>query len=123
MARYETIPEAVEAVQWFKPGDHPDVVACGGKFRVKHELGAVVVPGEWVVRFDDGILTYSAEEFARTFRPVDAEAEDDDAVTLRSEVDAVLRQLDELATIWGDEGVFRRCRDRLRTALKIGREE
>lgn len=36
---------------------------------------------------------------------------------LRDEVQSVLIQLDELATLWGDEGVFRRCRDRLRVAL------
>jgi len=35
-----------------------------------------------------------------------------------AEVRAVLRQLDALATVWGDEGVFRRCRDRLRQLLQ-----
>lgn len=30
------------------------------------------------------------------------------------EVNVVLVQLDQLAELWGDEGVFRRCRDRLR---------
>ena len=30
----------------------------------------------------------------------------------------VLRQLDALATVWGNEGVFRRCRDRLRQLLQ-----
>lgn len=33
----------------------------------------------------------------------------------RAEVRAVLAQLDELAASWGDEGVFRRRRDRLRS--------
>lgn len=32
----------------------------------------------------------------------------------RDEVKSVLAQLDELAELWGDEGKFRRCRDRLR---------
>ena len=31
-----------------------------------------------------------------------------------AEVRVVLSQLDDLAQQWGDEGVFRRCRDRLR---------
>ncbi len=33
------------------------------------------------------------------------------------EVRSVLQQLDELAEVWGDEGKFRRCRDRLRDAI------
>lgn len=33
------------------------------------------------------------------------------------EVKCVLNELDSLASVWGDEGVFRRCRDRLRDAL------
>jgi hypothetical protein len=33
---------------------------------------------------------------------------------LLAELRAILAQLDQLAEIWGDEGVFRRCRDRLR---------
>jgi hypothetical protein len=33
---------------------------------------------------------------------------------MRSEVRSVLEQLDHLAELWGDEGVFRTCRDRLR---------
>jgi hypothetical protein len=37
---------------------------------------------------------------------------------LRDEVASVLVMLDELAHQRGDEGVFRRCRDRLRAALK-----
>lgn len=35
-----------------------------------------------------------------------------------AEVKSVLEYLDELATVWGDEGVFRRCRDRLRNLVK-----
>jgi len=34
-----------------------------------------------------------------------------------SEVSAVLMELDHLAQVWGDEGVFRRCRDRLRDLI------
>jgi len=36
---------------------------------------------------------------------------------LIDEVADVLDQLDRLAEIWGDEGVFRRCRDGLRRAV------
>lgn len=33
-----------------------------------------------------------------------------------------LQQLDSLAGVWGDEAVFRRCRDRLRNSLKQAEE-
>ena len=36
------------------------------------------------------------------------------------EIAAVLKQLDELAQVWGDEGVFRSCRDRLRKLITGG---
>lgn len=36
---------------------------------------------------------------------------------LKTEVRSVLSELDHLAEVWGDEGVFRRCRDRLRKVL------
>lgn len=36
------------------------------------------------------------------------------------EVESVLGQLDDLAQVWGDEGVFRRCRDRLRKLVTPG---
>jgi len=36
---------------------------------------------------------------------------------MRAEVRAVLSQMDDLAQQWGDEGVFRRCRDRLRAVI------
>ena len=36
----------------------------------------------------------------------------------RNEVSSVLELLDGLAEQWGDEAVFRRCRDRLRRLVK-----
>jgi hypothetical protein len=39
---------------------------------------------------------------------------DEKLTTLKREVSAVCDRFDELAAIWGDEGHFRRCRDRLR---------
>lgn len=41
----------------------------------------------------------------------------------RAEVGAVLRMLDELAQMWGDEGVFRTCRDRLRKLVAEDKEK
>jgi hypothetical protein len=37
---------------------------------------------------------------------------------IQDEIKSVLIQLDELAELWGDEGKFRRCRDRLRDLVK-----
>lgn len=37
---------------------------------------------------------------------------------IHDEVESVLGELDCLANVWGDEGVFRRCRDRLRKLLE-----
>lgn len=34
------------------------------------------------------------------------------------EIQSVLTELDNLANVWGDEGVFRRCRDRLRKIVE-----
>lgn len=36
---------------------------------------------------------------------------------IKYEVASVLMLMDELAAVWGDEGVFRRCRDRLRALV------
>lgn len=41
----------------------------------------------------------------------------DAATGVRNEVASVLLLMDELASVWGDEGVFRRCRDRLRVLV------
>jgi hypothetical protein len=38
---------------------------------------------------------------------------------LEIEVRSVLGELDHLAEVWGDEGVFRRCRDRLRKLIEV----
>ena len=44
-------------------------------------------------------------------------AADQRIAELEFEVRSVLVELDHLAAVWGDEGVFRRCRDRLRSAV------
>ena len=47
-----------------------------------------------------------------------AELAEEDNKSLRNEIRVVLERLDELARIWGDEGVFRGCRDRLRALVE-----
>jgi len=43
--------------------------------------------------------------------------EKEELIRMQDEIREVLRQLDELAELWGDEGKFRRCRDRLRNLV------
>lgn len=53
------------------------------------------------------------------YRSMRAELDDmqDGIAAMTNEVASVLMLMDELATVWGDEGVFRRCRDRLRALV------
>lgn len=50
------------------------------------------------------------------------DGESDDAIDamdqINDEIKSVLMSLDELTELWGDEGKFRRCRDRLRHLVK-----
>ena len=41
--------------------------------------------------------------------------------SIEPEVRSVIEQLDALAQVWGDEGVFRRCRDRLKDAAGVAK--
>lgn len=45
----------------------------------------------------------------------------DEKDAIKNEVCVVLMMLDELAELWGDEGKFRTCRDRLRKLLPVPR--
>ena len=53
MARYQKKSLVVEAVQWFKPGDHSAVVAdssaAGGNHIDTPEGRLRVEPGDWVI--------------------------------------------------------------------------
>jgi hypothetical protein len=56
MAKYRKKPVVIEAVQWFKHGDHPEVtlLPIGGSNAGKgfiHTLegGHVVTPGDWII--------------------------------------------------------------------------
>jgi hypothetical protein len=53
------------------------------------------------------------------YRAMRAELDDmqDGIEAMKNEVASVLMLMDELASVWGDEGVFRRCRDRLRALI------
>lgn len=60
MAMYRKKPVVIEATQWFKHGDHPDVLFAPlqvlPEFQVGHqgwiqtlEGGHVVTPGDWII--------------------------------------------------------------------------
>ena len=58
----------------------------------------------------DGYIPATPPTYDRGYR--------DGVASISEEVRSVLEQLDHLAEVWGDEDVFRRCRDRLREIAK-----
>ena len=64
-------------------------------------------------------LTGASQGESKTGRPVKERLDDMQSRVEMFEVEvrSVLGELDHLAEVWGDEGVFRRCRDRLRAVL------
>jgi hypothetical protein len=59
---------------------------------------------------DSAVFTRDADEFREKFEPVGG----DDVI---AEVRSVLKQLDSIAELWGDEVLPRACLDRLRAVL------
>jgi len=88
MAKYRKKPIVVEAVQWFKPGDHPLVVEdkyahCVNVCRVcsrpeSHhgwirtlEGGHVVCPGDWIITGIKGeVYPCKPDIFEQTYEAV-----------------------------------------------------
>ena len=71
MAKYRKKPIVIEAEQWFKYGDHPEVEEhysphacsiCGGLLELNHgwietlEGGHIVCPGDWIIKGVKGEL-------------------------------------------------------------------
>ena len=76
MARYLKKPVAIEAVQWFKHGDHPAVVAEPGNnaagFIDTPEGRLKVEPGDWVITGIAGEnYPCKPEIFAQLYIPAD----------------------------------------------------
>ena len=65
-------------------------------------------------------LTGASKEKSETGRPVQEQLGEMQSRVemLEIEVRSVLGELDHLAEVWGDQGVFRRCRDRLRSLVE-----
>jgi hypothetical protein len=75
--RYRKKPIIIDAVQWFKMGDHPAVIKVGGGFdgdgQVHGKQGWVsVFAGDWIIAEQDGGGFYPCEPdtFAATYEPV-----------------------------------------------------
>lgn len=60
------------------------------------------------------VFVRDAAEFREKFDLVETDA-------IIAEARSVLDQLDHLADVWGDEGVFRTCLDRLRALVMEGK--
>lgn len=79
MPKFRRKPLVVEAVQWFKHGDHPAVerrpdwlpgMACG--WLPVGDSGYVVKPGDWILTNAEGRhFSCDAEFFHATFQPVE----------------------------------------------------
>lgn len=79
MARYRKKPVVVEAVQWFKPGDHPAVTTTAPERGSLEPRGvvqtaggkAIVYPGDWVITEPDGRGHYPCKPdiFDATYEP------------------------------------------------------
>ncbi|WP_205665603.1 hypothetical protein [Georhizobium profundi] len=82
------MPVEIEAVQWFKPGDHPKVKSGAGPatwpdgsikvagadcgFIETLEGGHIVTPGDWIIQGVNGeFYPCKPDIFAKTYEPVE----------------------------------------------------
>lgn len=78
--RFRKRAAEIEAVQWFKAGDHPQVkfwtarantMANRGKPFIETAAGQVNVwPGDWIVTDEHGTRVVPPDVFAATYEPV-----------------------------------------------------
>ena len=86
MSKFRKLPVVIEAVQWFKAGDHPEVVPLPLDHAAEiHAIwpsdfgwvqtlegGHVVTPGDWIVRGVKGELyPCKPDIFEATYEPVE----------------------------------------------------
>jgi hypothetical protein len=73
-SKYRRKPEVVRAVQWRKPGDHPDVVRGVSMWVL--DVGGHMVrvgPGDWIVERADGTREVARNlDFCDAYEPADA---------------------------------------------------
>jgi hypothetical protein len=85
--KYQYKQRTIEAVQWFKMGDHGHVEEYGPSFteRKKYRCGALftpygipsrqVCPGDWIVTDAGGTHVMSDKEFRELYEPVTFDVE------------------------------------------------
>lgn len=84
--KFRKKPVVVEAVQWFKHGDHPAIVAlatasphCGWIYTL--EGGHVVSPGDWIITEVNGEhYPCKPDIFEATYEPIEADTVQCDTV-------------------------------------------
>lgn len=78
--KFRKKPVVIEAVQWFKPGDHPEVIPdpvggpyYDGKYGVKTLEGFMrVTPGDWIIKGVTGeFYPCKPDIFAATYEPAE----------------------------------------------------
>jgi hypothetical protein len=99
--KYRSKPVEVEAIQWFKMGDHEDVVECAppwymtwyagenGRILLPNGDEVIVHPSDWVVTDTDSIHVVSDKKFREKY-----EALEDDY---------------QKSLWWKDEAIFGTC--------------
>ena len=73
MTRYRARPREVEAVQWFKYGDHPSVQECCERPGINHgtlRSHGDVLPSNWIVTDATGDRVVKAYPFAEQFEEI-----------------------------------------------------
>jgi hypothetical protein len=76
MAKYRKKPIVIEASQWFKPGDHPEVSTerCPEGFGQIQTLEGnhIVTPGDWIITGVAGeVYPCKPDIFEATYDPAD----------------------------------------------------
>lgn len=80
MAKFRKKPVTIEAVQWFKMGDHPAVTPFEGDPTFKGwvatlEGGHIVTPGDWIITGVKGeFYPCKPDIFAMTYEVADTPA-------------------------------------------------
>lgn len=74
MARFRSKPIEIEAVQWFKEGDHEAVISIFDGWKVRGAQGlSTVLPGDWIITEPrgDGFYPCNPDVFSAKYEPVD----------------------------------------------------
>ena len=66
MTKFTKLPEEIDAVQWFKDGDHNFELGCISQQGGRADL---IIPGDWIVKEESGAhVILSDEKFRQTYK-------------------------------------------------------